>query len=38
MFNAALAKVFGTSNERAVKRMLPVLAQINAFEAPLSPL
>jgi len=32
VFNAALAKVFGTSNERAVKRMLPVLAQINAFE------
>ena len=32
MFNAALAKVFGTSNERAVKRMLPVLAQINSFE------
>ncbi len=32
MFNATLAKVFGTSNERAVKRMLPVLAQINSFE------
>ncbi len=32
MFNKVLAKVFGTSNERAVKRMLPVLAQINAFE------
>ncbi|MGD0648830.1 MAG: preprotein translocase subunit SecA, partial [Acidobacteriaceae bacterium] len=32
MFNAALAKVFGTSNERAVKRMLPVLAQINSFD------
>ena len=25
MFNALLAKVFGTSNERAVKRMLPTL-------------
>ena len=34
MFNAALAKVFGTSNERAVKRMLPVLAQINSFDEP----
>jgi preprotein translocase subunit SecA len=32
MLNNVLAKVFGTSNERAVKRMLPVLAQINAFE------
>ena len=34
MFNAALAKVFGTSNERAVKRMLPILAQINSFDEP----
>ena len=33
VFNKLLAKVFGTSNERAVKRMLPTLAQINAFEA-----
>ena len=32
MFNKTLAKVFGTSNERAVKRILPVLAQINSFE------
>ena len=32
MFNAALAKVFGTANERAVKKMLPVLAQINSFD------
>jgi preprotein translocase subunit SecA len=32
MLNNVLAKVFGTSNERAVKRMLPVLAQINSFE------
>ena len=32
LLNNALAKVFGTSNERAVKRMQPVLAQINAFE------
>jgi preprotein translocase subunit SecA len=27
-----LAKVFGTSNERAVKRMLPVVEQISALE------
>jgi preprotein translocase subunit SecA len=32
LLNNVLAKVFGTSNERAVKRMLPVLAQINGFE------
>ena len=32
MFNQALAKVFGTSNERAVKRMLPTVAKINALE------
>ncbi len=32
MLNKVLAKVFGTSNERAVKRMLPVLAQINSFD------
>ncbi len=32
MFNAALAKVFGTSNDRTVKRMLPLLAQINSFD------
>jgi preprotein translocase subunit SecA len=38
MFNKALAKVFGTSNERAVKKLLPVLAQINSFEESLLPL
>jgi preprotein translocase subunit SecA len=32
VFNAALAKVFGTANERAVKKMLPVLARINSFD------
>jgi preprotein translocase subunit SecA len=32
VFNKTLAKVFGTSNDRAVKRMLPTLAKINAFE------
>jgi preprotein translocase subunit SecA len=32
VFNATLAKVFGTSNERAVKRMLPTLAAINSHE------
>ncbi len=33
LFNQALAKVFGTSNERAVKRMLPTVERINALEA-----
>ena len=32
MLNKVLAKVFGTNNERVVKRMLPVLAQINSFD------
>ncbi|MCL2660148.1 MAG: preprotein translocase subunit SecA, partial [Acidobacteriaceae bacterium] len=32
MFNTVIAKIFGTSNERAVKRLLPVVAEINAFE------
>ena len=38
MLNKALAKVFGTSNERAVKRMLPTLAQISSFEPALEAL
>jgi preprotein translocase subunit SecA len=32
LLNNILAKVFGTSNERAVKRLLPAVAQINALE------
>ncbi|HEX4577344.1 MAG TPA: hypothetical protein VH117_08330, partial [Edaphobacter sp.] len=32
MFNKAIAKVFGTSNERAVKRLMPLVRQINDFE------
>jgi preprotein translocase subunit SecA len=38
VINSVLNKVFGTSNERAVKRMLPVLAQINAHEESLQSL
>jgi len=38
LFNTVIAKVFGTSNERAVKRMLPVVAQINSFEPSLQAL
>jgi len=32
LFNKAIAKVFGTSNERAVKRLVPSVAEINALE------
>ena len=32
MFNKAIAKVFGTSNERAVKRLMPFVRQINDLE------
>ena len=33
MINTVIAKVFGTANERAVKRLLPAVTQINALEA-----
>ncbi|QNI34381.1 preprotein translocase subunit SecA [Alloacidobacterium dinghuense] len=32
MISTALTKVFGTSNERAVKRLMPVVGSINAME------
>ena len=32
MFSKFLTKIFGTSNDRAVKRMMPVVARISAFE------
>ncbi|WP_263379999.1 preprotein translocase subunit SecA [Granulicella paludicola] len=38
MFNQFLAKVFGTSNERAVKKLIPVLEQINSLEPSISAL
>ena len=38
MINSVLNKVFGTANERSVKRMLPVLAQINSHEESLQAL
>jgi preprotein translocase subunit SecA len=31
-FDKWLAKIFGTANERAVKRLMPIVAQINALE------
>ena len=33
MINAVISKVFGTANERAVKRLLPLVKQINDLEA-----
>ena len=33
MINKVIAKVFGTSNDRAIKRMLPLVQQINDLEA-----
>ncbi|HVZ83952.1 MAG TPA: hypothetical protein VG893_09795, partial [Terracidiphilus sp.] len=32
IFEKALTKVFGTANDRAIKRMVPVVAAINALE------
>jgi preprotein translocase subunit SecA len=32
LINSVIAKVFGTSNERAVKRILPIAEQISALE------
>jgi preprotein translocase subunit SecA len=33
LINKAIAKIFGTSNEREIKRLMPGVAQISAFEA-----
>ena len=38
MFGKVLTKVFGTSNERAVKRLLPIVDVINALEPQVVPL
>ena len=32
MINALVAKVFGTKNEREIKRLMPRVEEINAFE------
>jgi len=32
LINTLIAKVFGTSNERELKRLMPLVEQINAFE------
>ncbi len=33
MINTVISKVFGTANERAVKRLMPIVQQVNALEA-----
>ena len=33
MINSVISKVFGTSNERAIKRLMPLVQQINDLEA-----
>jgi preprotein translocase subunit SecA len=33
VFNSVLAKVFGTSNDRAIKRLTPLVEQVNALES-----
>ncbi len=38
MIGSVLTKVFGTSNERVVKRLLPMVEQINALESSVQPL
>ncbi|QHN03194.1 preprotein translocase subunit SecA [Granulicella sp. WH15] len=35
MLNSVLAKVFGTSNDRAIKRLTPLVEQVNALESSL---
>ncbi len=38
MFNKVAAKLFGTSNEREIKRIMPLVESINALEAGIKPL
>ena len=33
LINKAIAKVFGTANDRAIKRLLPLVTQINELES-----
>ncbi len=33
MINKAISKVFGTANDRAIKRLLPLVSQVNALES-----
>ncbi len=38
MFGKVLTKIFGTNNERVIKRLLPIVSQINALEPQMVPL
>jgi preprotein translocase subunit SecA len=38
VFGKLLTKIFGTNNERVIKRLLPLVDQINAFEPQILPL
>ncbi|WP_263354650.1 preprotein translocase subunit SecA [Acidicapsa acidisoli] len=38
MFGKLLTKIFGTNNERVIKRLLPIVTQINALEPHIIPL
>jgi preprotein translocase subunit SecA len=38
LFGKLLTKIFGTNNERVIKRLLPIVTQINAFEPQLQQL
>ncbi len=38
MINTVISKVFGTSNDRAIKRLLPIVQQVNALEDSVSSL
>ena len=33
MINSVIAKVFGTANDRAIKRLLPIVTQVNELES-----
>jgi len=38
VINAVISKVFGTANERAIKRLVPIVQQVNDLEASIKPL
>jgi len=38
LFGKILTKIFGTNNERVIKRLLPIVTQINALEPQIVPL
>ena len=38
VFGSILTKIFGTNNERVVKRLMPIVHQINAIEPQIVPL